>query len=595
MKRIVLILVTLLLFSFAYADTFSDLPSTHWAINPITEMINRGIIIGYPDGTFKPDQSVTRAEFSKILVMALNLKDENTNIKLKDIEGHWAEKYMKIGVNYLEPIYWSDTSSVYLVPYYKPDEPAIREDVAVAMVKAVGLENKEYDLKTLDRFSDKEEISLGIKKYIAIAVANELLRGHDNGTFEPQGYLTRAQVCQLIINAEQVKEKMEAKVSPKPTKTSTPSPTPTPTQTVEPTQTPLPTQTVEPTQTPVHTQTLAPTQTPAPTQTLTPTKTPVPTQTIAPTIEPTPTIGATPSPTPESTPEPTPQPTPAPTPEPTPEPTPAPTPKPTPEPTPEPTPQPTPESTPKPEPSFEWVTGYQLPSQGKMDFYLYTPAVVDEDTPLLVFWHGSNGNGKSNIEKLAPFKALKNVNTRPNAIVIFPSMKTEYGGPDNWDPYFGTGRKQTVDLLKAIREGKFTNSKGQVLTYGKAVLIGASTGAKTICESSASVLSNFDVLVVCACGSNISVDKLNSAGISYVYTSAGKKDTEYNYYSKMKSWGNKLSQQTPKLGEFIEDGDLIGSTHATILTYLFSDTYKNSKGNDNPGYNLYKVLEDKLK
>ena len=50
----------------------------HWGESAIFEAVSAGFIKGYPDGTFKPDQSVTKAEFTAMLNRALQLRDDNT-------------------------------------------------------------------------------------------------------------------------------------------------------------------------------------------------------------------------------------------------------------------------------------------------------------------------------------------------------------------------------------------------------------------------------------------------------------------------------------------------------------------------------------
>lgn len=76
-----------------YADaTVTDIQD-HWAAKPIQSLAEREVINGYPDGTFKPDQAITRAELAKILSKALNYQPVAGD-KFPDIDGHWAETYM---------------------------------------------------------------------------------------------------------------------------------------------------------------------------------------------------------------------------------------------------------------------------------------------------------------------------------------------------------------------------------------------------------------------------------------------------------------------------------------------------------------------
>jgi hypothetical protein len=65
----------------------------HWAQSQIEKLTAQNIISGYPDGAFKPDQAITRAEFAVVLVKAFELETQNSE-DFTDIDGHWAEDYI---------------------------------------------------------------------------------------------------------------------------------------------------------------------------------------------------------------------------------------------------------------------------------------------------------------------------------------------------------------------------------------------------------------------------------------------------------------------------------------------------------------------
>lgn len=65
--------------------------SVHWAKDSIIKMINAGVISGYPDRTFKPDKAVTRAEFTVMLIKALNL-ETRAGKPFTDTASHWAKE-----------------------------------------------------------------------------------------------------------------------------------------------------------------------------------------------------------------------------------------------------------------------------------------------------------------------------------------------------------------------------------------------------------------------------------------------------------------------------------------------------------------------
>ena len=162
------------------SSAFTDMPKEHWAYDKVEEMTSNGIITGYTDGTFKPNREVTREEFATILTKALDLKTVGEIVKFRDVEdSRWSKKYIDASSRYLTG-YLNNGNY-----YFAPSSYAVREDMAVAVVKAKGLDDETPDYSVLDRFSDKDKISEKLKKYIAIAVENGIMNGNSNGTFNP--------------------------------------------------------------------------------------------------------------------------------------------------------------------------------------------------------------------------------------------------------------------------------------------------------------------------------------------------------------------------------------------------------------------------
>ena len=80
-------------FMIAPAFAYPDVNANHWAAKQIQILTEKGVIVGYPDGTFKPDENVTRAEFASMAIKALG--QEHTRVaqpvNFTDIEpGYWA-------------------------------------------------------------------------------------------------------------------------------------------------------------------------------------------------------------------------------------------------------------------------------------------------------------------------------------------------------------------------------------------------------------------------------------------------------------------------------------------------------------------------
>ena len=82
-KMVAMLFVTIALISsvvFAASVQYTDLSEDHWAYGPISEMTDKGILDGYTDGSFKPNKSISRAEFAKILVLTLDLNGVSNEI-----------------------------------------------------------------------------------------------------------------------------------------------------------------------------------------------------------------------------------------------------------------------------------------------------------------------------------------------------------------------------------------------------------------------------------------------------------------------------------------------------------------------------------
>lgn len=75
-------------------NDYTDVNSGDWYNNAISTLSNAGIITGYPDGTFRPNASITRAEMAKIIAVFAKL-DTKTD-RFTDINGHWAEAYIRL-------------------------------------------------------------------------------------------------------------------------------------------------------------------------------------------------------------------------------------------------------------------------------------------------------------------------------------------------------------------------------------------------------------------------------------------------------------------------------------------------------------------
>lgn len=161
----------------------------HWAENSIRSMVASGAASGYSDGSFKPNQTITRAEFAKIIVKAFNLPYSGEKV-FQDTKGHWAE-------DAISAAYMNGIISGYDENSFGPDDTITREQIAVMVVKAAKLTGTSNQQK----FSDGEQISKWAKNEAAIAAANQLIFGYEDNTFRPKNNASRAEAVSIITRA----------------------------------------------------------------------------------------------------------------------------------------------------------------------------------------------------------------------------------------------------------------------------------------------------------------------------------------------------------------------------------------------------------
>lgn len=183
MKRIMSLLLVLIMcfgqVTFAQESVFTDMETDHWAYAAVKSMSDRGVIKGYDDGSFKPDAPITRAEFATVMVLALDLQ-ANFNAKSSFIDmddDHWVVPYVDASKEYLTGY---NTS---LGTKFKPNENAVREDMAVAIVKARGLDVSTSNEAYLTEYIDGNDIGVNLRPYVGTAVKHEIMVGTtSNGT-----------------------------------------------------------------------------------------------------------------------------------------------------------------------------------------------------------------------------------------------------------------------------------------------------------------------------------------------------------------------------------------------------------------------------
>jgi len=171
---------------------FSDTKG-HWAEKYIAELAASGAIGGYPDGTFKPDRTISRAEFATILVKAFQLPARDGKV-FEDTANHWGREYISTAAAHGIVSGYSDTA-------FGPDDSITREQMAVMIAKAANLQS---DSSQPISFTDQEQISSWAAQAVSSSVSQGIINGYPDNTFRPSGSATRAEAATVIIQAKKI-------------------------------------------------------------------------------------------------------------------------------------------------------------------------------------------------------------------------------------------------------------------------------------------------------------------------------------------------------------------------------------------------------
>ncbi|WP_052339538.1 S-layer homology domain-containing protein [Gorillibacterium massiliense] len=171
------------------ATAFQDTPS-HWATSSITLAVRLGISSGYPDGTFRPDTSITRAEFSTMIVKALGLQAGGGTRAFQDTQNSWAR-------NYIEILATNGVINGYPDGTFRPDNGITRSEM-MAMISKILILDKTDVGKGKD-FVDVEPNHWAYD-IIKEASAAGIIQGRGQNQFAPDDNVTRAEAITVIIH-----------------------------------------------------------------------------------------------------------------------------------------------------------------------------------------------------------------------------------------------------------------------------------------------------------------------------------------------------------------------------------------------------------
>lgn len=161
--------------------------SGHWGEDCIKRLVFQNIISGYTDGTFKPDNAVTRAEFVKLIVSALDMEIKRGQ-SFDDVnETDWCYQYISTA---------SQNGIIYgYGSEFHPNDFITRQDAAVILYRALNIENSSASVSL--SYEDSAEISDYALEAVSELSKNGILSG-DGNKFNPKNNTTRAESAVMI-------------------------------------------------------------------------------------------------------------------------------------------------------------------------------------------------------------------------------------------------------------------------------------------------------------------------------------------------------------------------------------------------------------
>ncbi len=177
-----------------WTNPFTDVAEGAWYYDPVRYSCENGLMSGYGDGRFGPDDILSRAQLAQILY---------------DLEGRPAVAYTNSFTDvaadawYAGAVAWASASGIvdgYGDGRFGPNDPVTREQLAAMLYRyagtpAVGVS----ELALLGRFPDGEAVGGWAREAVAWAVAGGLISGTDGGALAPRGGATRAQAATILM------------------------------------------------------------------------------------------------------------------------------------------------------------------------------------------------------------------------------------------------------------------------------------------------------------------------------------------------------------------------------------------------------------
>lgn len=168
---------------------FGDIEN-HWAADYIIKLYDKGIVKGKTVKEFAPDDQITRAEFTTLVMRTLGIADAEYVAMFDDVnKSDWFSGSIQAAVT--NGIMRGDGAM------FRPNGFLTRQEMAKVIVTAYELKAEAQEAE-IAVFLDNDKVADWAKDFVSKAVAYDLMQGTENGSFEPCKETTRAEVCAVI-------------------------------------------------------------------------------------------------------------------------------------------------------------------------------------------------------------------------------------------------------------------------------------------------------------------------------------------------------------------------------------------------------------
>jgi hypothetical protein len=172
------------------APDFDDVPSSHWAKPYIEYMAEERIIEGRDDGKFYPEDPVTRAEFAKLITVALGIDNSYATANFTDVSSNqWHYRYVASAVNNGIILGYPDGS-------FDPNAQISRQDMAVIIARAMGY--RDGSPASGLYFADADQVAEYAVGHVGYCTEKGYITGRPGNIMDPKGITTRAEAAVVI-------------------------------------------------------------------------------------------------------------------------------------------------------------------------------------------------------------------------------------------------------------------------------------------------------------------------------------------------------------------------------------------------------------